>query len=189
MSHQYPRPRSRNVQSRVTNGKALLTGIDGRSKWARRLHDLVANHVDELGGPNEVTQSQFLLIKSAANLTIAMEQLELEFAKEGAANFAAMIGYQTLLNSLRRVFETLGVERKAAATKAEVLDLTNLTAEEQKRVRLLANEYAEVGGSALGLTKLLELQRLTAKARGYGYGPSTSDPTQKTRPYHEIDWT
>jgi hypothetical protein len=37
-------------RSRITNGSALLPGIDGRSAWVRRAKDLLALHIsDEVG--------------------------------------------------------------------------------------------------------------------------------------------
>ena len=37
-------------RSRVTNGSAILPGVDGRSVWARRFRDLMGLHLSDLGG-------------------------------------------------------------------------------------------------------------------------------------------
>jgi hypothetical protein len=38
------------TRTRITNGKELLPGIDGRSLWARRFRDVLALHLSDLGG-------------------------------------------------------------------------------------------------------------------------------------------
>ena len=38
-------------RSRVTNGSVLLQNVDGRSGWARRMRDLMALHLSDLGEP------------------------------------------------------------------------------------------------------------------------------------------
>ena len=190
MASNYPRPRSRQFQTRVTNGKEILPGIDGRSKWARRLHDLIANHVADLGGPVHVTQSQYVLVKSAANIIIVMEQWELEFAKGGTASLPALLAYQTIANSLRRIFETLGLNRvNPPPDTRPVMDMTKLTSAEQQRFKLLSHKADEVGLQGLSESNLLELQTLVGKATGRGNGPSATDAASRDRPFHEIDWS
>jgi hypothetical protein len=38
------------ARTRITNGKELLPGIDGRSLWTRRFRDVLALHLSDLGG-------------------------------------------------------------------------------------------------------------------------------------------
>jgi hypothetical protein len=188
MANNYPRPRSRHFQTRVTTGKEILPGIDGRSKWARRLHDLIANHVADLGGPNNVSQSQFVLVKSAANIVIVMEQWELDFAKEGTASFPALMAYQTIANSLRRIFETLGLDRiPEPRNTAPILDMSKLNPIEQRRLGILSNKATEFGLEGLMTDQVEELQMLVAKATGRGIGPSATDAAYRERPTTEID--
>jgi hypothetical protein len=104
-------------RTRVSTGKELLPGIDGRSRWARRLHDLIANHVEDMGGPLHVSQAQFLLIKAAATTAIVLEKMEVKFAKQDGASFPEMLSYMSVLNSLRRTFESLGLERSPEAVR------------------------------------------------------------------------
>ncbi|MER8608377.1 hypothetical protein NKH45_34800 [Mesorhizobium sp. M1156] len=166
MSSNYPRPRSRQFQTRVSNGKEILPGIDGRSKWARRLHDLIANHVADLGGPGHVTQSQYVLVKSAANIIIVMEQWELEFAREGTASLPALLAYQTIANSLRRIFETLGLSRvDPPRDVTPILDLSKLDPAEQQRFRTLCDKYNKFGMDGLLEDQARELHALMSKAR------------------------
>ncbi|RVC64386.1 hypothetical protein [Mesorhizobium sp.] len=191
MADNYPVPRPlRSSRSRVTNGRELLPGLDGRSKWARRLHDLVANHVIDLGGATHVTQSQFALIRAAATTTIVLEKWELQFATEGTINMADLLGYQTTLNSLRRVLETLGLNRvDPAANTAPALDLTKFTDAELHRFNALMHKADEIGADRMAMTEVNEMQKLIDKSRGWGVGPSISDRAHRRRPFNEIDYS
>jgi hypothetical protein len=46
--------RQATARSRITNGKDILPGIDGRSAAARRYQDLIANLVSDAGGIDRV---------------------------------------------------------------------------------------------------------------------------------------
>ena len=35
-------------KSRITNGSALLPGVDGRSPWVRRCKDVIAAHLSDI---------------------------------------------------------------------------------------------------------------------------------------------
>ncbi|TRC93898.1 hypothetical protein FJV77_20700 [Mesorhizobium sp. WSM4306] len=190
MASDYPRPRSRQFRSRVTNGKELLPGIDGRSKWGRRLHDLIANHVADLGGPEHITQSQYILVKSAANATIVMEQWEIEFAKEGTASLPVFLAYQTISNSLRRIFETLGLNRVDPPRDGKVVyDISKLSDAEQHRLKILNHRVDQHGLPALSDKDAKEMKMLLEKCMGRGYGPSATEPGPRDRPFHEIDYS
>ncbi|RUW58354.1 hypothetical protein [Mesorhizobium sp. M7A.F.Ca.US.008.03.1.1] len=190
MDASYPVRRKLKGRSGVTNGKTLLAGMDGRSKWARRLHDLVANHVADLGGPEHVTQSQYILVKSAANATIVMEQWEIEFAKEGTASLPALLAYQSISNSLRRIFETLGLGRVDPPRDGKVTyDISKLSDAEQHRLKILNHRVDQHGLSAMSEKDATEMKMLMEKCVGRGYGPSATEPGARDRPFHEIDWT
>ncbi|RWP30579.1 hypothetical protein [Mesorhizobium sp.] len=190
MDAYYPVPRKRKGRSRVTNGKTLLAGMDGRTKWAKRLHDLVANHVADLGGPSNITQSQFVLIKSAANATIVLEQWELQFAKASTASLPELLAYLSVMNSLRRTYETLGLARVDPPRNiAPIMDMTKLTPAEQQRFKMLSHKADEVGLQGMSESKLRELQFLVEKATGRGSGPSATDAASRERPFHEIDYS
>jgi hypothetical protein len=59
---QVDRPKSRQ-KSRVTNGSALLCGIDHRSAWVRRIRDLLAAHIADLGGEDNVSEAEYALAR------------------------------------------------------------------------------------------------------------------------------
>jgi hypothetical protein len=97
----------------VTNGSAVLPGIDGRSTWARRLRDLIELHLNDLGGPEAVSQAQHSIVRRAATLTVELERLEAKFANAGAADSGELDLYQRTAGNLRRLLESVGFERKA----------------------------------------------------------------------------
>lgn len=108
----YPVPRKTKGRSGVANGSALLPGVDGRTVWSRRLYDIIAALVDDMGGPDAISHAQFLTAKSAAHIALSLEQMEARFANEGSVATADLMSYQTSANSLRRLLEALGIKRK-----------------------------------------------------------------------------
>lgn len=113
----YPVPKKTKGRSGVANGSALLPGVDGRTAWSKRLYDVVAQHVADLGGPDAIAQSQYIIVKSAAHIALALEQMETRFANEGAISTDDLMKYQTSANSLRRLLESLGLKRTAKPPK------------------------------------------------------------------------
>ncbi len=66
-------------RSRITNGSAMLSGVDGRSALARRFRDLVEALLAEQPGP--VTEAARLQIRSAASLQVHAEELTARMAR------------------------------------------------------------------------------------------------------------
>src|SRR4051794_30071044 len=86
-------------RSRVTNGSALLPDVDGRSLWVRRLRDLMALHLADLGG-DEAEKS---IVRRVATLTVELERMEVQFATAGAADADALDLYSRTAGNLRRL--------------------------------------------------------------------------------------
>ena len=101
------------VRSALTNGTAIIFGTcDHRTAWMRRLRDLAAEHTAQLG--NDVTEAERRLIARAAMLTIQCEMLDAKFAaEEGTACRTDLETYQRCSNTLRRLLESLGLQRRA----------------------------------------------------------------------------
>ena len=97
-----------NNRSRVSNGKELLPGVDGRSLWIRRCRDLIEEYTRELGGAP--TAREMAMVRRAAVLQVEAEQIEVKFANGDSGNIDLLTAYQTLANSLRRILLTLGLE-------------------------------------------------------------------------------
>jgi hypothetical protein len=100
-------------RSRISNGTAVLPGIDGRSTWSRRLRDLISLHLSDLGGEDSVSEAEKSIVRRAATLTVELERLEQAFALAGEAEPAQIDLYQRTANSLRRLLESVGLERRA----------------------------------------------------------------------------
>ncbi|ESX68762.1 hypothetical protein NKJ87_06350 [Mesorhizobium sp. M0027] len=97
-------------RSAVTNGRKLFIEGDGNSPWSRRYKDLCSEHASDLGGAEALSQSQLSLIRRAATLSVQLEQMEGRLS-EGLD--ADMDLFGRLAGHLRRILETLGIERKA----------------------------------------------------------------------------
>src|SRR2546421_11913852 len=86
-------PRSM-ARSAITNG-ASLPGVDGRSSWARRLRDLIALHVADLGGDDNISEAERAIIRRAAVMITELEIMERNFAlANGAPNIETLDAYQ-----------------------------------------------------------------------------------------------
>src|SRR5215475_8419129 len=62
--------------SAVTNGTRLLTDGDGNSPWSRRYKDIALLHIDDLGGPDAVSEAQISLVRRCAAIEVELERLE-----------------------------------------------------------------------------------------------------------------
>ena len=81
-------------RSRVTNGSALLPGVDGRSAWVRRCKDIIEAHLSDLGGEHNTSVAERSLVRRAAD----PGELDL---------------YQRTAGNLRRLLEAIGLQRRA----------------------------------------------------------------------------
>jgi hypothetical protein len=118
-------------RSRLTNG-ALIDG-DGRSAWARRMRDLISLHVSDLGGEANVSEAEKSIVRRVATLTVELERMEMAFAEAGEASPEQLDLYQRVSNSMRRMLETIGLERRAKPVESlqEYLAKKNNEASEQ----------------------------------------------------------
>jgi len=103
----------RKGRSRLSNGFGRLPDSDGRSMWARRLRDVMALHLSDLGGADNASEAEKSIIRRIATITIEMERLEAKFAKAGRASKADLDLYQRTAGNLRRLIETVGIKRRA----------------------------------------------------------------------------
>jgi hypothetical protein len=103
------------VQSAITNGRHLLAGVDARTGWMRRLRDLIAAHTSDLGGEDHISEAERRLIRRAGMLALQAEMMEQKWAigAEGEAKREELETYQRLANTLRRLLESLGLQRRA----------------------------------------------------------------------------
>lgn len=126
------------ARSRITNGTDLLVGIDHRTAWVRRFRDVLALHSSDIPNASHAEQA---LIRRATCLVVECERLEAKFAETGGATNTKLLDkYQRCANSLRRILETLGLERRARnVTPHQTLD--------EICEEIAAGEPAEAGAS------------------------------------------
>ncbi len=106
------------ARSRVTNGSELLVGADGRSRYARRLRDVIDAYGRDCGDTGDLTSARRALIRRAATLTVECEMQEARFANAGQADASDLTAYQTASNSLRRLLESAGLAKVTGTVKA-----------------------------------------------------------------------
>jgi hypothetical protein len=101
---------SKTNRSKVTNGKTLFpTPVDGRSATFRRFRDIYAQVTSDLGG--DPSEAQVQVARRAAALSAWCEREEAKLVLE-SDDFDVQ-RFATVANSLRRLFEAIGMERKA----------------------------------------------------------------------------
>jgi hypothetical protein len=110
-------------RSRVSNGSALLPGVDGRSPWVRRCKDVINAHIADLGGLDNCSAAEHSIVRRAAVLTTELEVLEVRFAKAGEADADDLETYQRCANSLRRLLEAIGLQRRPRNLNPKLDDL------------------------------------------------------------------
>lgn len=122
------------ARSRISNGSSLLPGVDGRSTWVRRLRDLIALHLSDLGGDDAVSEAERSIVRRIATLTVELERMEGGFALAGEALPGQIDLYQRTANSLRRLLEAIGLERRARDVSPSLADIADeIAAEEAER--------------------------------------------------------
>lgn len=105
-----PRPATLKPQARtrVGNGSAVLQDVDGRSVAFRRYREILASLVSDMGGDPSEAQQQ--IARRAASIAIWCEQQDAAAATGTPIEVAP---YTTASNTLRRLLESLGLERRA----------------------------------------------------------------------------
>jgi hypothetical protein len=105
------RPRLATIKSKVTNGRRVFAiGGDGRGAWTRRWKDIVELHVADAGGRDLMTEAMLSLCRRAATLEIQLEQLECCMSQGDDVDIEI---YGRIASHLRRILETISVERRA----------------------------------------------------------------------------
>jgi hypothetical protein len=108
--------RAKRPRSAVTSGRQLFIDGNPNSAWSRRFSDLVLGHVSDAGGFDLLSGAQLSLIKRCAAIECELERLD---ARLSLGELVDLDSYGRCAGHLRRLFETLGVERKPR-------DVTNL---------------------------------------------------------------
>jgi hypothetical protein len=99
-------------RSRISNGSDLLPNIDGRSTYARRMRDLIAMHISDLGGVENISADERSLAQRCACITTELEFLESRFATAGGATPEDLQLYCGAASVLNRLLTSLGLRRR-----------------------------------------------------------------------------
>ena len=101
-------------RSAVTNRNQLfLEDIDERSCVARRFRDVFSLHISDLGGFDAISEAQTSICRRAAVITCELEKLECALAQSEKPDAGLADLYSRLSNTLRRLLESIGLERRA----------------------------------------------------------------------------
>ena len=114
-------PGSKKNRSRITNGTAILEGIDGRSAPARRFRDVLSAIVSDLGGVDRLSEGQRQIARRCAMLAVQCEAIEAQGVQGNAIDLDA---YGALTDRIGRAFMRLGlrrVPRDVSPTLGEIL--------------------------------------------------------------------
>jgi hypothetical protein len=117
------------VASRCRPGQ-LLPGIDGRSAWVRRCRAVLAAHLSDTPDASAAEQS---IIRRASVLTVELERMERQFALDEQASPDDLETYQRCANSLRRLLEAVGLQRRARDVGPSLGDILRRGIEEQRQ--------------------------------------------------------
>jgi hypothetical protein len=103
-------PRPRALRSRITNGRDILPGIDGRGAVARRYRDIVNAILVDQGGVDRCSESRKQLIRRFAAAAVIAEQMESRLANGGEINISE---HAQLASTLVRIAQRIGINRRA----------------------------------------------------------------------------
>src|SRR5205809_96689 len=106
-------PRSLSNRARITNEFGLIPSVSGKSIYARRLHDLLYLHLEDLGGEDACSEAEKALVRRASVLIVELEHMETRWATAGGATDSELKTYQMATNTLRRTLSSLGLKRRA----------------------------------------------------------------------------
>jgi hypothetical protein len=137
--------RAKRPASAVTSGRKLFfSDADPNSEWSRRFRDLAGHHVADLGGTGALSAAKLSLCRRAAALEVACEALE---TRMSAGQEVDLDSYGRAASHLRRILETLGIERKPTAPYLEAhvvgAPFTPMTARWRAETAAAAGKEAE----------------------------------------------
>lgn len=105
--------RSKRPRSAITSGRQLFISGNPNSAWSRRFHDLIFGHIHDVSagrGPDALSHAQLKLIRVAAAIECELERLDAMLSRSEEVDMDA---YARVSGHLRRMWETLGLERRA----------------------------------------------------------------------------
>jgi hypothetical protein len=104
--------RAKRPRSAVTSGRKMFCEGNPNSAWSRRYFDLCQSHIHDVSsgqGRDVLTEAQHSLIRRAASIECELERLD---ARLSVGETIGLDEYGRAASHLRRIFETLGIERR-----------------------------------------------------------------------------
>ena len=118
------------ARSAIGNGRLLPPGSGHRTQgWVRRTKELIADHTADFGGVDNCSAAERSIIRRACVLTVELERLELKFAVADQASNDELDLYQRTAGNLRRLLESVGLQRRARTIPNDPLDYARQAAE------------------------------------------------------------
>jgi len=111
------------ARSRAGNGALFGRDVDRRSSWARRMRDLLSEHIADLGGENNTSAAERSIIRRVATISTELELLERKFVDANGARAEDLQMYISAANSLRRLLEAVGLQRRARDVTPSLNDI------------------------------------------------------------------
>lgn len=101
------------LRSRIANGTATLLGAkDERSLYVRRLREVFADHVSDLGGIDAISAGEKSIVRRVAVLTVELEKIETRFAEDPSVGERTLDLYNRTAGNLGRLLDRLGLKRR-----------------------------------------------------------------------------
>jgi hypothetical protein len=94
----------------VSNGHALLPGVDGRSPTARRYRDLCATLSADQGGAAHLSEARTQLVRRFAAAACLAENMEAKLVNGEAIDLAE---HALLCSTLVRLAQRIGIDRRS----------------------------------------------------------------------------
>jgi hypothetical protein len=80
---------------------------------ARRLRDLLAEHVQDLGGETNTSLAERSILRRIATISVELELMERKFVLANGATADDLQLYLSASNALRRLLQTVGLQRRS----------------------------------------------------------------------------
>ena len=125
-------------RSRLTNGTELLPNVDSRSTWGRLMRDVIGAMNAHLGGEENVSEPQRMLIRRTAAFEAELVHLEVGFAQARAAGEAPSANsldlYSRMASGQRRILEACGLHRVARDVTPDLKQYLEMSPDERAEV-------------------------------------------------------
>lgn len=96
-----------------------LEHLDGRTLAAKRAREVLQAVEGDLGGADRLTEAERQLVRRAAVLAVLAESAEAHWLAGGELDTSAHNG---TVNTLRRLFETVGLQRRSRDVTPSLAD-------------------------------------------------------------------